>query len=77
MYSPLMPTTSSLVELAETEFMPMSMPIPVGDEDPSSSSSGGVSDGGVVQGGGDTGGGGEHEEDASVQNRLFRCNPRN
>jgi hypothetical protein len=31
MYSPLMPTTSSLVELAETEFMPMS--IPVGDED--------------------------------------------
>jgi hypothetical protein len=30
MYSPLMPTTSSLVELAETEFMPMSMSI--GDE---------------------------------------------
>jgi hypothetical protein len=64
MYSPLMPTTSSLVELAETEFMPMSMPIPVGDESPSSSSGGGTSGGGVIQGGG----GGEHEEDASVQN---------
>ena len=38
MYSPLMPTTSSLVELAETEFMPMSV---VGEDPSFSSGSGG------------------------------------
>ncbi|KAF8229209.1 hypothetical protein L208DRAFT_192151 [Tricholoma matsutake] len=46
MYSPLMPTKSSLVELAETEFIPMSTP--ACDDVPSSSSHSGVSEGRVA-----------------------------
>jgi hypothetical protein len=61
MYSPLMPTTSSLVELAETEYMPMSMS--VSDEGPYSSR-GGVSEGRVVDG--EENGGGEHEENVQT-----------
>ena len=65
MYSPLMPTTSSLVELAETEFMPMLMSVDGEDPNSLSGGDGGMGDDGVVHQGnrvisGDPGG--DHEE---------------